>query len=502
MELKVREGPWRLFFSGEIEGHEVEVYTNPESLILALVFEKEGGRRIGVLVEIFKVFYCRGALENFIETLPKNALLVEKHEKEETFKFFLIDSGITYAKYNEEEFSQETDSLLERIKSFSQMVTQVSRAYDVELLELEQCSSKEIEAFFSMPLIGLLVSPKARAMPVETKTVVVPESVSCGEIIFGLTKKGLVSREPISLFDRTIVYGGEEKDRKLLMHILIESALLSNIPTIVVDWNNSFKNLNYPNEEREKLQEFKVKIEPVGFPTRTFSIGKDIKADLNLLDAKSLVELFGFSSAEEEKILEAILKSGKHSSVFDAIKVVDALPLTENITNFKKNRVIRFLRLIDSIYPDFFGGENNIEEIVRDWNHRLGRAALINCEGRDETQVMIALLSLFRGLKIYFQEKGISEALKVFAFIPSAEKVVPRVRAKHINQLIATELLEMRKYGVGLAMSAPESVDVSKELKDNTRAMLSIIIRNDVGIQMTDRKYYRVLVRPPLSKAF
>jgi len=78
---------------------------------------------------------------------------------------------------------------------------------------------------------------------------------------------------------------------------------------------------------------------------------------------------------------------------------------------------------------------------------------------------------------------------------------VPRVRAKRINRLIASELLEMRKYGTGLAMSAPESVDISKDLKDNTKAMLSVIMKNDVGVQVMDRKYYRVLIRPSLSKS-
>ncbi len=501
MELKVREGPWRIFFSGEIEGHEVEVYTNPESLILSLVFEKEGAVRVGVLIEMFRVFYAHGGLESFIETLPRNAFLMERHTKEETFKFFLIDSGISYSKYGEEEFAKETDAMLEKIKSFSQMVKQVSRAYDVELIELEESSSKEIEAFFSMPLVGLLVAPKSREVKKETEAPASVEGVKYGEIIFGLTKKGLLSREPLILFDRTIVYGGEERDRTHVMHVLVESALLSNIPSVVVDWDNSFKGLNYPNEERAKLTEYKVRIEPVGFPTESFSPGESVKADLNLVDGKSLAEMFGFSLGEEAKIIETALRTQKHSSLADVIRAVEGIPLADEVTNFKKSRVVRFLKLLDVIYPDFFGGENPLGEMVRGWTKALGKTSIIDCAGRDERQSLLALQCLFRGLKEHFRRQGISEQLKLFIFVPDAERIIPRVRGNRINQLLTDDLLEIRKYGVGLALSAPESVDIAKEVKENTKAMLSIIMKNDVGIQVRDRKYYRVLIRPSLSRS-
>ena len=58
MEIfKLSDGPWKKLFEGAFEENEVNIYSNPKSIILVLIFEKESGKTSGVVVEMFKVFF-------------------------------------------------------------------------------------------------------------------------------------------------------------------------------------------------------------------------------------------------------------------------------------------------------------------------------------------------------------------------------------------------------------------------------------------------------------
>jgi hypothetical protein len=49
MDFRVREGPWKTIFKGTLEGYEIEISTNPESLMLIMVLEKNGDKIEGAV---------------------------------------------------------------------------------------------------------------------------------------------------------------------------------------------------------------------------------------------------------------------------------------------------------------------------------------------------------------------------------------------------------------------------------------------------------------------
>jgi hypothetical protein len=495
MDFKLSNGPWTPLFTGSMQGHDIELYANPESLVLAMVFESEGNLRKGALVECYKVFHCKGSVEAFVETLPRRALTISKHTAKETFKFLLLDSGSVYAANDEDSFVKETDALMAKIQSFSSLVQEVSTAYDLDLLELKNCADQEKLAFFTIPLVGLLISPAVRKKE-ETLRI----ELGHGEIMFGITKQGTMVKEPFDFFDRTIVTGGDKGDRMHAFHVLIESALLSNIPTIIVDWDNSFGGLHFPNDETEELKKYSTEMDPLGFPIKFFRAGEEIKADLAFVDPKAFLAAFGLLDKPQGAIIEQAFALGRSSDLFQLIDRVNALPEGEHVTPFKKRESVRMLMLIEGIYPKLFTGSNPIKEISEGWVKGIGRANILVMEKGDWRKNLLVLQSVVSGILENFRSAGKSERLKALLFLADCDSIVPMFKANAANERMAVDISQMREYGVGYALGLKDKANLSKEVKQKVQATLTIIEKNDVGVIVENRKNYRVLLRPGLSK--
>ena len=66
MEFRLAEGPWKEMFKGVFEDYGVEIYSNPESVILVSILEKEADVVKGAVVELYKVFSAKGELQGFM----------------------------------------------------------------------------------------------------------------------------------------------------------------------------------------------------------------------------------------------------------------------------------------------------------------------------------------------------------------------------------------------------------------------------------------------------
>ncbi|MEM0359725.1 MAG: hypothetical protein QXK06_00095 [Candidatus Diapherotrites archaeon] len=495
MDFKLNNGPWTQLSSGSMQGHEVEIYANPDSLVLAMVFDSEEGVHKGALLECYKVFHCKGNIEAFVETLPRRALTITKHTAKETFKFLLLDSGSTYASYDEESFVRETDALISKIKPFSSLVQEVSSAYDLDLVELKNCADQEKLAFFTIPIIGLLISPA-----VKRKEETLRVELGHGEIMLGITKLGTIVKEPFDFFEKTIVCGNTKSGRMHAFHILIESTLLSNMPAIIIDWDSLFAGLHFPNEEIAELKKYNVGLDPLGFPIKVFKPGTDLKADLEFLDPKTFLAAFGLLDKPQGIIIEQAFALGKSADIFQLIDRVNAIPEGEHVTPFKKREAARILMLIDSIYPGLFTGTNPIKEIAEGWLKGIGRANILEMERTDIRKNLLILQSIISGVLEFFRSAGKSEMLKAMVFVTDSEIVVPAFKANAAHKRIALDISQLREYGVGYALELRDKVNLAKELKSQVQAAITLIEKNDAGVIVERRKNYRVLLRPGLSK--
>jgi len=112
MEFKLANGPWTTLFTGNFQGHDIEILSNPESMILVVIYEKEGDKIAGAVLELFKVFAATGEIEAFVETLPREVLGITKHDPKSTLKFFILGSTPNYVAFKEDAFLSEADKML------------------------------------------------------------------------------------------------------------------------------------------------------------------------------------------------------------------------------------------------------------------------------------------------------------------------------------------------------------------------------------------------------
>lgn len=497
MELfKISEGPWKKLFEGKFQENDVEIYINPESIILVLIYEKEKDKVTGAIAELFKIFYSIGEAESFVETLPREVIVLTKHSPKETLKFLLLGSTPSYVKWGEKEFVGEVDRLLTRLKTSSNMIKDVSKAYELTLQELAESTDTVREAFFTQPLLVPLVSTYAH--PAEEGMAAPP--ISKGEIILGLTKEKRQVVEPLSLFAKTIVSGGDEKNRLHLLHLLVESALLSNVAVVLFDWEQQFSGLGEASKDLENLQKYKVDAEPIGFPVNHFRLFDQIVVDLNVINPKGLTELFGTGENVVNNLIISTLQKNKVAGITDLIEKIKAIKPSDAPTAFEINKAVRILALMNLRYPRLFIGENNIGEISKNWLKAIGRAGIINLKDMDNRAGLLITHNIIKGMLLHYKSKGKSSSLKTMIVLPDAKKVILGESTSILSKEIVTCLDALATYGVGYVIGAEKLIDIAGELTKKAEAKINIVAGNDVGINLKDRKSYRVFVRPGLSR--
>lgn len=493
MQFKVREGPWENISEGKFQGHEAEIYLNPEEVLLSIIFETENGKRLGALIQFFKIFSAKGNLEGFVETLPRNVIALNIHSEQQTFKFLILDSGIDYSSLKEEEFQEKTDKLLKKLKKSSEMTQDVAKAYDLELTELKECSNEEKEAFYSMPLVNLIVSPVTERKPIWKESV-----TGVGEIIVGLTKEGNLVKEPLSLFQRIIVSEGERNARMLLVRVLLESVLLSKTPAIIIDWNGEFSGLSVPTEKIEELKEYKVELEPAGFPLKEFRLMDDLKVNLHAVNAEGMCEVLGLGEGRIRTAIVELIKKNKDAKIIPQLINAAKRSGMQNLSKFEQNKVFRVLNLFEHRYPGMLDGENNVEELAKHWAKSLGRASIISLKELDEREALLLIDSLLNELKnTYSGKKGLNAVI----VLPEAERILQRRQKQNkIIEDIQKNLLTLEESGIGYILETTTLNELEQEIEKNALAIAKVVKENDVGIQVKGRKSYRVSIRPSLSK--
>jgi hypothetical protein len=495
MNFRVREGPWEKIFLGNLEGFEVEMNSNPEGLILVTVIEKENNEIQGAVVEVFKVFYAEGSIEDFIETLPKEATVIFKHEPKETIKFFLLSSAPSYVKYTENAFCNEVEDLMEKLNTSSAMMKDFSKAYDLQLIELNKAPERIKSSFFSQPMIVPMLYPKEIALGESTEKEVSKISGK-GTIMLGLTKSNTMINEPLELMMKTTIFGSTPKDRKHVIHLIAEGALISSVPVVLFDWDKSFLGLNRPNPESKMLSEYHVDLEPMGFPIKHFTL-ENINVDLNLISIKGFFELIGMKEGEEQLMVAKLIKESKPNSIAELIAAAKKMTPRDESKVSNKYRTIRILNLIKLKYPKLFEGKNDIKEISRSSGKSIGRAGIIHMEGLDETASVLLVHSILKGLSLEYSKS--KEKINAMILLPEIKKVLDTKNNTIYSDEIIQFLDKLKTAGIGFGLSSDRPIDLRKEIMTLSEAEIFLINRNDVSVKVAKSKQFRIRLRPGLS---
>ena len=469
---------------------------NPEQVMLVAIYEKEGKETVGVILQSFAVFSAVGEAETFIESLQKEAIILSRHDGKHTVQFLAIASKHVYVKAEEQKVLKAVDELLENVSGSGNKIESVAKSFDLQLTPLGKCSSAIKQSFFSQPFIVPMFAKEAKRIEIEQEEAQVDLGTGGAAVILGTSKAGKQIKEPVQMFQRTIVSDGTMKQREEFIRIIAESFLLANTPVLIFDEHNSFSGLAHPAKNFSELQTHGIQIDPMGFPTKEFKLAKSIKINVNDINSAGLMQLFGWSDEESEKVIVEGLKKGKVKGFEQLSDNIESLE-TEN--PFLKKRIERVLNLIDVLYPQMFDGDNNIEEIVQRKFKHIGRASIVSMEKIDPRALTLLLESLSTEIINFFSKKGEAKTTRLLVVIPKIENIFMIKENLALKGFIKM-LTEMKRFGISFIIGTEKRNDLSKELLQLCETKASIIKENDAAIDFPDSKNYRILVRPTLSR--
>lgn len=499
LKFGLRDGPWKTLFEGRFQSHEMEILMNPGQLMLVAVYDREGEETEGVLLQAFSVFSAVGETQTFIESLQREAVAFSRHDGKRTVQFLAIASKPAYAKAEEEKVVSSADALLAEAGESGAKVEKVAKSFDLHLTPLSKSSSAVRQAFFSQPFTIPLLAKESRRIEVEQEETAIQAGEEGIAVMLGTNKAGKPVREPLALFCRTIVSDGTASQRLGFARIIVESYLLGNKPAIIFDEGRSFSGLKYPTKNIPGLETYGIKIEPIGFPTKEFEAGKNIKANMNAISPAGFLELFGCVDEEAEKMLSNALKKSRVNSQEELIGQIEAMETGETENPFIKKRLQRIVKLSDVIYPELFGGENKIEEIVQSWFKKIGKASIVSVDKTDPRSLTFLLDSMAEEIVGFFGKQGETQATRLIIAIPKIEKIFTIKDNLALKDFIKM-LAEMKRFGISFIIGVDKINDLSKEILQIAETKVSIIKENDAAIDFPDAKNYRVLLRPSISE--
>ncbi|MFH0714539.1 MAG: hypothetical protein V1847_02570 [Candidatus Diapherotrites archaeon] len=504
MEVKkLAHGPWNELFSGNFQEQEVQCLENKDSFLLTLIFDKQGSKTLGAVVEVYLIFVAKGEVESFAETLPKNLTAWLHHSAESTLKYLVVGVGPEYAQWNEKALNAGVEKQYQGALQTASVVQNLADSYDIKLTEWKKAGEKEKEALLAQPLLAPLLASAQYAQSkggmekVEKSLEGIPVSAHAS-VMLGKDRDGKTAEEPLGMVFKNCISGGSATQRLQMAQVLLEGVLLANVPAVCIDNQERFSALATPTSDREKLRQYGVSFEPIGFPLQVFHALKEIKTELGLVQLDGLAELNGWGAGESVKAIREVFAQ-KPSSLQQARELLQNKTVQGDYTAFVQGQSMRLLALLEQRYPAFFNGPNDFNELIKPWARAIGRTAIASVKGLDAKQTLLLTHSLVKGTFLKLKSQGESSKPRALLVLPEFNSWLARsLNPLYLELFIC--LKEGAKYGLGYIASAEHEADFPKELSDGADAFFGIIEGEDVGVRLSNQKQYRFLVRPPLAK--
>lgn len=504
--FKIAQGPWTLLLKGNIRDDLLEVYTNPEKMVYIQTITEQNGKLTKAACEFYKIYEATGDVNGFIQTLPRDILLWMKHSVDETHTFLILGSAPVSVTWEENVVLEQTDILLKKIEVGSSLLKEVARAYDVQLTPLSQSPENVRNAFFASSMLVPMLATSSHAgqetqgksntiMTQQAHTGALP-----GEFVLGTTQNGLLVKEPVLFFKKTLISGGRVEHRKHLLQIIAEGALFSNIPVVIMDVDNEFSIMRAPNPNPQHLREQKIEGDPIGFPLKEFLPFENLKIELSTVPPEAFVEILGLMHHELGMQFARFLREHSVTSIDEAKRILRQLPPSDNFTPFQVQSVIRLLTLLEQAFPNLFDGTNAIDEISKSWFQSIGRAGVVKLHNIPARLRNIMILTLMKGIYSTYARKGVSDRVKTLIVIPESTFLYANKNETALQKEFERLLSESNTQDVGFLLSAAHEIDLPPTIQNLCEAKLQVIGGRQVGVALAGRKNYRVTMRDTYSQ--
>lgn len=503
MELSFTHGPWNVFLDGKSGEHDIRLMFDEQSTIVSIVWDTQGTETVGLVLEWLKIFVAKQNPGLLVEKSGLDCLEIAKKEGLQTHWFVLIHSPPAYCSIEQTKLDTEMEEARLAIIGSEKKLLAMAKTMNIELKRLEEMPSNVKSVFFGAPIVLQSLSHKLAQYKAAQENPVgfMPRHlVSQGEFWVGRDAQQQTIKEPLGLFRRTAVMEGSVADRLHVLHLMIESALLSGIPVLVFDSGNQFSGLQQANPQRNQLEKAKVSLEPLGFPAANFVVPEKIRINISTLDTEAVLELFRAGKNPAMQTIQKILSSNEVSNLSQLVESIQVQSPLADVTAYQLRKASRIALLLEKTYPGFFNGPNDLKELAKSWSTGLGRAALIRLDGLDERIKTILFHSLVRELLAQYQNtQEPSRPIKIMIVLPEPGFLFSRHEPWKIHKLIENDLQKASSQGIASVISAESMAIPNTLIFSQIQTQISIVNEDDVGIRIENRKPYRVVLRPPLS---
>ncbi len=473
--LRLPFGPWKPLLSGKYEGFDISLYQNPDrDLFSVLVDMDDQGRPRGLVVIMYRAFLVDGPAKQLMEGLNLKTMLITKRKQSQTYQFLLLEEGPKYIGLEPKELEETLDALGNAMYKDTAIIRKAAKAMSIALAQLRDVPRRVAAMMLAEPVLlpsTLGVASGAR------------EETGFDRVFpLGRGRDGNVVKESILEFSRTVIFGEHEPARKRMLRILLENALLSGIPAVVLTpHQDDFRKMNEPAERGPEG----MGITPIGFPRKLWSVGEGIYVDLNTVSKNCLAEALGISPAGKAMDVLAKWIDTKRGTI-EGIKDLRAKLQKAKYYELQALRVVQHHQQKNG---EKFG-RNNATELLAKGD--IGEATIIKTEKNIWT--VAAVESMLKALLKFLEPRGKTRQPRVMFFVEDAHLLFPRVDSPIIDDLINVAA-QLADYGVAFAIEAPSEADVRKELVDLAEATVITVNDSEVGVRLLTKRPYRMTLR-------
>jgi len=488
MDFKVDFGPWETVFAGQTFGHEVEIFSNPENFFLVFIYDKRDGKRAGAVVEGYKAFFARGAMDTFIQTIPRPCFGVAKSMGEKTGKIFFLSFDPFFVDFKQDDFVRRIDLAIQKTEENSSVIIDLARSSSLELKDLSTVAKTEYAPILGDPFtIKTLIAGRKQSglskVDISNNAIIGDETPPI--IQLGLSKTREIIKEPIMNLKRTQIVG-QGFSLNYSMYIISENLLLENIPILIFDSDEYFVGLGTATPNYSALKDELVDFEPSGFPVKNLNVKDSIKISLKDTDLYFLLEMIGLGDEEFQKNLSLISFTMRVNAPEELLEKVSQ---TKELNDYEKLRAERLLNIINKSFSGLFGEAIPSSELTRAIAGKMGRAVILNTKTLSPEERLLFTHTIMRQIT-----KGITETQQINCslIIPNINDLFMRNQDKAI-----TAITRLENRGVGFVIGS--SKELPDELAKTMTAKMNVVSGNDVAVSIKGKRNYRVLMRPNLS---
>ncbi len=443
-DLELAHGPWKRIISATWGTYPIQIYQNPDKVLLIALFEKKDDEITGVLVLERRALLLEGDATNYSLTQKREMSLVEKITREDRYKYLIVDSTPAFIPYTEADLSNEVSKQYEELDALVKLTKKgLESSGDVKAKELKHATEEEVQNLLGDPISILSFSKKG----VLVKEAHEGHATSAASVLLGMDREGEKVEANLKSVFSSAILGDNTGKRHHLMHILTEAALINNVPCIVFDSEGAFTGLAVPNKHKADLDKYSMKSLPIGFPFKQYEVGKSLFVDLSLIDAELFLSSFNLEKSDIAPLIKKVYEDhqDKLSVLGDIISELSDVKEGKELSRFLILRAIRIMSVLQKTHPQLFG-KNISEELSAPWKDGLGKVIYIPLPKEEAEVSRLIINSIIRTVSA----SPFSSNSVLFVFEPTPEV---------LKEEILKQISEFPKQGKGFVVNAYQETD-------------------------------------------